>query len=82
VIAWCRAQAKNCIRASRNPNMTIRMLVADDQAVVRAGFRVVLGSAANIEVVGEAADGLAAAQRAATLARRATGAGSASALTR
>lgn len=48
-------------------DMTIRVLVADDQAVVRAGFRVVLGSAADIEVVGEAADGLAAAQRAATL---------------
>ena len=47
--------------------MTIRVLVADDQAVVRAGFRVVLGSAADIEVVGEAADGLGAAQRAATL---------------
>ncbi len=47
--------------------MTIRVLIADDQAVVRAGFRVVLGSAADIEVVGEAADGLAAAQRAATL---------------
>ncbi len=32
-------------------DMTIRVLVADDQAVVRAGFRVVLGSAADIEVV-------------------------------
>lgn len=47
--------------------MTIRVLVADDQAVVRAGFRVILGAATGIEVVGEAADGLAAAQRAAAL---------------
>lgn len=49
------------------PKVTIRVLVADDQAVVRAGFRVILGSATDIEVVGEAADGLAAAQRAETL---------------
>ncbi|MGH3786639.1 MAG: response regulator [Pseudonocardiaceae bacterium] len=47
--------------------MTIRVLIADDQAVVRAGFRVILGAATDIEVVGEAADGLAATQRAATL---------------
>jgi DNA-binding NarL/FixJ family response regulator len=35
----------------------IRVLLADDQALVRAGFRVLAGSAADIEVVGEAADG-------------------------
>nr|ASV47041.1 DNA-binding response regulator [uncultured bacterium] len=33
------------------------MIVADDQAVVRAGFRVVLDAAVGIEVVAEAADG-------------------------
>jgi DNA-binding NarL/FixJ family response regulator len=36
----------------------IRVLVADDQALVRGGFRVLLDSAADIEVVGEAADGV------------------------
>ena len=35
----------------------IRVLLADDQALVRAGFRVLVGIAADIEVVGEAADG-------------------------
>jgi DNA-binding NarL/FixJ family response regulator len=35
----------------------IRVLLADDQALVRAGFRVLLDSAPDIEVVGEAATG-------------------------
>jgi len=35
----------------------IRVLLADDQALLRAGFRVLLDSAADIEVVGEASDG-------------------------
>ena len=35
----------------------IRVLLADDQALVRAGFRVLVGSAPDIEIVGEAADG-------------------------
>ncbi|WP_433432175.1 response regulator [Nonomuraea sp. CA-141351] len=35
----------------------IRVLLADDQALVRAGFRSLLDSAADIEVVGEAANG-------------------------
>ncbi|HXV93484.1 MAG TPA: response regulator transcription factor, partial [Pseudonocardia sp.] len=47
--------------------MTIRVIVADDQAVVRAGFRVVLGAAADIEVVGEAPDGAEAARLAVEL---------------
>jgi DNA-binding NarL/FixJ family response regulator len=38
----------------------IRVLLADDQALVRAGFRVLAGIAPDIEVVGEAADGAAA----------------------
>jgi DNA-binding NarL/FixJ family response regulator len=38
----------------------IRVLLADDQALVRAGFRVLVGIAPDIEVVGEAADGAAA----------------------
>jgi DNA-binding NarL/FixJ family response regulator len=35
----------------------IRVVLADDQALVRAGFRALLGSDEAIEVVGEAADG-------------------------
>jgi DNA-binding NarL/FixJ family response regulator len=35
----------------------IRVLVADDQALVRGGFRSILETHADIEVVGEAADG-------------------------
>jgi DNA-binding NarL/FixJ family response regulator len=35
----------------------IRVLLADDQAVVRAGLRTILESQPDIEVVGEAADG-------------------------
>ena len=35
----------------------IKVLIADDQSLVRAGFRVLIDSAADLEVVGEAADG-------------------------
>jgi DNA-binding NarL/FixJ family response regulator len=35
----------------------IRVLLADDQALVRGGFRMLLESADDIEVVGEASDG-------------------------
>jgi DNA-binding NarL/FixJ family response regulator len=35
----------------------IRVLLADDQALIRAGFRMLLDSADDIEVVGEATDG-------------------------
>ncbi|MGH9063697.1 MAG: response regulator [Acidimicrobiales bacterium] len=38
----------------------IRVLLADDQALLRAGFRVLVDSAPDLEVVGEAADGEAA----------------------
>jgi DNA-binding NarL/FixJ family response regulator len=37
--------------------MTIRVLVAEDQSAVRAGLVLILRSAPDIEVVGEAADG-------------------------
>ncbi|MFE2292796.1 response regulator [Streptomyces sp. NPDC059452] len=40
--------------------MTIRVLVAEDQAAVRAGLVLILSSAPDIEVVGEAEDGEAA----------------------
>ncbi len=35
----------------------IRVVLADDQALVRAGFRVLLSAQEDVEVVGEAADG-------------------------
>ena len=37
--------------------MTTRILIVDDQALVRAGFRLVLESQSDFEVVGEAGDG-------------------------
>jgi DNA-binding NarL/FixJ family response regulator len=37
--------------------VTITVVVADDQALVRAGFRVLVNSASDLEVVGEASDG-------------------------
>ena len=37
--------------------MSIRVLVADDQALVRSGFRMILEARDDIEVVGEAEDG-------------------------
>ncbi|MEU6716320.1 response regulator transcription factor [Nonomuraea sp. NPDC046802] len=37
--------------------MTVKVLLADDQALVRAGFRVLIDSAPDLEVVGEAANG-------------------------
>lgn len=41
----------------------IRVLVVDDQALVRSGFRMILDAEADIEVVGEAADGREALER-------------------
>ncbi|MGQ0575212.1 MAG: response regulator [Pseudonocardia sp.] len=38
--------------------MVIRVVVADDQALIRAGLRLVVAAEDDIEVVGEAADGL------------------------
>ena len=35
----------------------IRVLLADDQSLVRAGFRMILKAEPDFEVVGEAADG-------------------------
>ena len=37
--------------------MSVRVLLVDDQAMVRTGFRLILESEPGIEVVGEAADG-------------------------
>ena len=38
--------------------MTVRVLLADDQDLVRAGFRMILETQADVEVVGEAGDGV------------------------
>jgi DNA-binding NarL/FixJ family response regulator len=45
----------------------IRVLIADDQALVRTGFRLILGGEPGIEVVGEAGDGADALRLAAAL---------------
>jgi DNA-binding NarL/FixJ family response regulator len=37
--------------------VTIRVLIADDQALVRSGFRLILETRSDMEVVGEAEDG-------------------------
>jgi DNA-binding NarL/FixJ family response regulator len=46
--------------------MTIRVLVADDQSMVRAGFRLLLSDEEDIEVVAEARDGSEAVEKAAS----------------
>jgi DNA-binding NarL/FixJ family response regulator len=38
--------------------VTIRVLVADDQAMVRTGFGMIIGAQPDMELVGEAADGV------------------------
>ncbi|PYI65479.1 DNA-binding response regulator [Arthrobacter livingstonensis] len=40
--------------------MSIRVVLADDQALIREGFRAILARGGDVEVVGEAADGRAA----------------------
>ncbi len=47
--------------------MTVRVLIADDQAMVREGFSVLLNAQPDIEVAGEAANGEEAVQRTAAL---------------
>jgi DNA-binding NarL/FixJ family response regulator len=44
-------------RTSQSGPATIRVLLADDQALVRAGFRALLDAQTDIQVVGEAGDG-------------------------
>ena len=49
MIATCRSSAPG--------NMSIRVLLVDDQELVRTGFRMMLAGEEDIEVVGEAANG-------------------------
>jgi DNA-binding NarL/FixJ family response regulator len=44
--------------------MTVRVLLADDQVLIRSGFAALIGSAADLQVVGEAGDGAEAVQQA------------------
>jgi DNA-binding NarL/FixJ family response regulator len=53
--------------AGSDHDQPIRVLVVDDQELVRAGFCVILDSAEGITVVGEAGDGQLAVERAAAL---------------
>ena len=42
---------------SMNESRSIRVIIADDQELVRAGFAMVIGSQPDMEVVGQASDG-------------------------
>ena len=48
--------------------MTVRVLIADDQPLIRTGLRILLGAQDGIEVVGEASTGAAAVTESARLA--------------
>jgi DNA-binding NarL/FixJ family response regulator len=47
--------------------VTVRVLLADDQVLIRSGFAALIGSAPDLEVVGEAGDGAEAVRRAVAL---------------
>jgi DNA-binding NarL/FixJ family response regulator len=49
------------------PDTEVRVLIADDEALVRTGFRMLVDSAPDLRVVGEAADGIQAVRQTRTL---------------
>ena len=51
----------------RGPGGQIRVLIADDEALIRAGFTMLVDSAADLRVVGEASDGIQAVRQARAL---------------
>ena len=55
------------VRHPEEERVTIRVLVADDQGMVRSGFSILLNAQPDIEVVGEAVNGQEAVARAAEL---------------
>ena len=62
---WLRAERSAPVRGLSA--MSIRVLVADDQAMVRAGFRLLLAGEPDIDVVAEAGNGLEAVRKAAPI---------------
>jgi DNA-binding NarL/FixJ family response regulator len=56
----CESAEPGGKRRDRLSDTVIRVIVVDDQHVVRAGFQTILDTQPDIEVIGEAADGLAA----------------------
>src|SRR5207253_2461982 len=63
-----RLQGEGSFPASRGaPGVNTRVLVVDDQALVRGGFRMILDTRDDLEVVGEAEDGLQAVELTRTL---------------
>lgn len=52
------AVTSTCSSAGNSGGRAISVVIADDQRLVRAGFRVILAGEPDIRVVGEAADGL------------------------
>jgi len=52
---------------TRPPALGIRVLIADDEALVRTGFRLLIDSAPGLTVVGEASDGIQAVRQARAL---------------
>ena len=60
-----RLRAQHPASVGGGAGMTIRVLVADDQSLVRAGFRMLFSAEDDIEVVAEAGNGLEAIEKAA-----------------
>src|SRR6266536_2715916 len=54
---WVRSPGPLPARGGRGGPLSIRVLVADDQALVRTGFRMILEAQPDVAVVAEAADG-------------------------